>query len=478
MYNTIPPSVDTESTDELEEVKQHTAHLSDSLPDSFHACTCDSSDATKSDDIQLTTTVEKYPIENATTVGGLKIDNEMIPTEELDHSYYLTVLCAVAFDIIWLIVFQAISGIAAAGMLTLVLVAISKLTPPEKRISLVVIYFTLKEPGCTASPSGSLESSAFLPGSPATTTVASPTTKERLLALDYLGTELVLAGIIALVLGIEWGGTEFAWQTPLVIVLLVVGVVILLIFGWVELKVAAGPIVDLRIMKVRNVSISCLTNFALGWVTNGTIYNIPLYIRFLDGAGATKAGLHLLPFLMSLNVMGVALVYFIERFGHIRLINVLGVGLMTLGVGLYALFRHSDLGHPALIGIMVIGGAGVGFAIQNSFLPAHFQIPKHHLSQATALINFYRIIGSVFGMSITGSAAKNIFLAETDANHYPVSLHYLLESLEHFYQLNESLRREFVLTYIYAIGWGLFSMIGISVPAFCAALGYKRCNPQ
>ncbi|KAJ1652571.1 hypothetical protein IWQ61_007128 [Dispira simplex] len=322
-----------------------------------------------------------------------------------------SVLCAVAFDIIWLIVFRAISGIAAAGMLTVVLVAISKLTPPEKRT---------------------------------TTTVASSTTKERLLALDYLGTGLVLAGIIALVLGIEWGGTEFAWQTPRVIVLLVVGVTILLIFGWVELKVVADPIVDLRIMKVRNVSISCLTNFALGWVTNGTIYNIPLYIQFLDGVGATKAGLYLLPFLLSLNVMGVASAYFIERF----------------------------------VGIMVIGGAGVGFASQSSFLPAHFQILKHDLAQATALINFYRIIGSVFGMSITGSVAKSIFLAETDANHYPVSLHYLLESLEHIYQLDESLRQEFVLTYVYAIGWDLFSMIGISVPAFCAALGYKRCNPQ
>ncbi|KAJ1959413.1 hypothetical protein IWQ62_004622 [Dispira parvispora] len=605
MYNSISSNADRKSTDGLDKVKQDATHSSDNLPDSFHTCPCDVSNATKLDDTQLTTTVDNNFVEEATRVDELKIDNETQPTEKLDHSYYLTgkqriwvtvglivtmfpaaldetivatsmtlmassfdsltlapwiataywmtitafspifgkladvfglrwcilvctslflvtsVLCAVAFDIIWLIVFRAISGIAAAGMLTLVLVAISKLTPPDKRskylgfinlnycftcilgpllggilsenlswrwcfyiniplclLSLAIVYITLKGPGCTASPSGSLESATFLPDSPTTTAVAGPTTKEKLLALDYLGTGLVLAGIIALVLGIEWGGSEFAWQTPRVIILLVLGVAILLIFGWVELKVAADPIVDLRVMKVRNVSISCLTNFAMGWIINGTIYNIPLYIQLLDGAGATKAGLYLLPFLVSLNVIGLASAYFIERFGQVRLVNVLGLGLMTLGMGLYALFRHSDLGHPALVGIMIIGGAGVGFAIQNSFLPAQFQVAERDLSQATGLINFFRIIGSVFGISITGSIAKSILIAEADADHYPVSLRYLLESLNHIYQLDESLRQDFILTYIYAIGWGLFSMVGISALAFCAALGYQRCSTQ
>ncbi|RKP40363.1 major facilitator superfamily domain-containing protein, partial [Dimargaris cristalligena] len=216
-----------------------------------------------------------------------------------------SVLCAVSFNMVWLIVFRAISGIAAAGLLTVTLIAISKITTPAER-SKFLGYFNLNYClTCVVGPllGGVLTErlnwrwcfyiniplcvAAFiiiyltLKENPAGVHSAPPSWLERARKLDYTGTLLILAGVILLVLAIEWGGdaTHYGWKSPIVLGLLCGGILLLALFVLVELRWAADPVVNLPILKVRNVAISSITNFVMGWVLYAVIYFVPLYFQ-------------------------------------------------------------------------------------------------------------------------------------------------------------------------------------------------------
>src|SRR5215213_1925869 len=60
-------------------------------------------------------------------------------------------------------------------------------------------------------------------------------------AIDYLGAALLTAGVSALTLLTTWGGNEYAWSSPTIISLGVLGVVLTGVFLWWETR-AAEPI--------------------------------------------------------------------------------------------------------------------------------------------------------------------------------------------------------------------------------------------
>ncbi|KAJ1908382.1 hypothetical protein IWQ60_011683 [Tieghemiomyces parasiticus] len=482
-------------------------------------------------------------------------------------------LCALAFNFFWLVAFRAVSGIAAAGLLTLTLITISQITAPAQRskylgyfnlnycltcvigpllggvfteraswrwcfwinlplcaLAFAIIYFSLKSELCTSppvdvqiktEPTGSKDRAV-----PVTTTTttgptdstggevasASPATGstlyDRLRQLDYLGTFTLLAGVTLVVLGLEWTGsmeegkvgTESPWGSPRVLGCLGGGLVLLAAFIAVELRWTRFPVVDLRITLVRNVFIASVANFAMGWILYAVVYFVPLYFQLrgqpgmttdVDNpngtapitttvmVGPTQAGIYLLAYLLPLNAVALSSALVIERWGFVRLINVTGTFLTLLGAILTYLLRDADQSLAVVVIILVLAGCGVGLAIQNSFLPAQFQVGAPGLAQATSLISFYRLLGAVFGIAITGSVMKSVLITRPALTAAATSLGvdpgYLLGSLERIDGLPARLRVALRAAYLEAIGTALFSTIGVAAVAFLASLFYRRC---
>lgn len=65
---------------------------------------------------------------------------------------------------------------------------------------------------------------------------------QKLKRIDYIGTIVVVGSTIALLLPLNWGGNEYPWSSPVIIVLLVVGFLGYIIFGLVETKLAIEPV--------------------------------------------------------------------------------------------------------------------------------------------------------------------------------------------------------------------------------------------
>ena len=71
--------------------------------------------------------------------------------------------------------------------------------------------------------------------------------------VDFGGIILVALCIVALCLALSWGGTTFAWNSAVIISLLVVGSVLLPVFILYELYFPRFPVIPLEMFRIRNV---------------------------------------------------------------------------------------------------------------------------------------------------------------------------------------------------------------------------------
>lgn len=114
-------------------------------------------------------------------------------------------------------------------------------------------------------------------------------------AIDFVGVMLALTGTAVLLLGLNWGGGEYAWNSVHVVVTLVGGFVVSMMFGLWQWNGARAPLVPVHIFQGRIVNGTCLTMFANGWNFLVQVYYIPTFYQPVFGYSTVKAGAMLLP---------------------------------------------------------------------------------------------------------------------------------------------------------------------------------------
>src|SRR3954470_3185725 len=82
--------------------------------------------------------------------------------------------------------------------------------------------------------------------------------------IDYLGAVVLAAGLTAIVLFTSLGGTQWPWDSPQIVVLMVLGVVLLVAFAFVERR-ASEPVLPLALFRNRIFSVTSAVGFIVGF---------------------------------------------------------------------------------------------------------------------------------------------------------------------------------------------------------------------
>src|SRR6476646_1781013 len=155
-----------------------------------------------------------------------------------------------------------------------------------------------------------------------------PQTRHR---IDYIGATLLTGGVGALILLTTWGGTEYAWGSPLIVGLGIAGVVLLAAFVWQETR-AAEPIVPLGLFRSSIFNVSSAMGATIGMAMFGAIIFIPLYLQLVYGVSATQSGLRMLPLMIGLLVAAIASGRAIRRIGRYKIFPIAGTGTLVVGM--------------------------------------------------------------------------------------------------------------------------------------------------
>jgi len=330
-----------------------------------------------------------------------------------------SLLSGMAQNMYELIGFRAVQGLGAGGIMTMAQAMIGDIIAPRERGRYQGYMGTVFAVSSVAGPLlGGLFTDhltwrwVFYVNLPlgllalvVTQTVLRLPFQRREHRIDYLGSALMVGAVSSLLLVSAWGGSEYAWSSPVILGLSGAGVVLLGLFLAQETR-ASEPLLPLRLFRVQVFAVGTVIMFVLGLAMFGAVAFLPLYLQVVDGASATTSGLRMTPLMLGVVTTSIISGRLISSTGRYRIFPIAGTAITTLG--LYLLSRlDANSGFAEASGYMLVLGVGLGMIMQVIVLAVQNAVQFRDLGAATAGANLFRSLGSAFGVAIFGSILNN-----------------------------------------------------------------------
>ncbi|WP_280462969.1 MDR family MFS transporter [Nocardia carnea] len=219
--------------------------------------------------------------------------------------------------------------------------------------------------------------------------------------IDYLGIALVALGVAGLILGLEWGGSEYPWGSPMIIGLFAGAVVLLAAFVVVETRVPE-PMLPMHLFRNRVFTVCSILSFIVGFAMLGAMTYLPTYLQYVDGVSATESGLRTLPMVVGLLITSIISGNIVSTTGRYKPFPIAGTAVMALGLYLMSTMgRHTGIWLESLY--MLTLGLGIGLSMQVLTIVVQNTVPYAQLGTATSGVTFFRTVGSAFGTAVFGT---------------------------------------------------------------------------
>ena len=218
--------------------------------------------------------------------------------------------------------------------------------------------------------------------------------------LDFAGAALLTVGGALLILGLLEGGVAWPWASALGIGTPVAGLVLIVIFGFVERR-AAEPIVPLWVFR-RRVLVTCnLVSLGVGMVLMGLTSYIPTFVQGVLGTGPLVAGFALATLTIGWPLTASQAGRIYMRVGF-RATAVIGIVIVIVGA---ALTLPLGLGSSVVaVGIACfVVGAGLGLVAAPTLIAAQSTAQWAELGVVTSTSAFSRAMGSAIGVALFGA---------------------------------------------------------------------------
>jgi EmrB/QacA subfamily drug resistance transporter len=219
--------------------------------------------------------------------------------------------------------------------------------------------------------------------------------------IDYLGTVLIAAASVALVLFTSWGGTTYPWGSAPEMITLVAAVVLLVAFALVERR-AAEPVLPLHLFRNRVFSSTSAIGFVIGFAMFGAITFLPQFLQLVQGYSPTISGLRLLPMMAGLLIASIGSGQLITRFGRYKIFPVVGTAITAVGLFLLSRMAPDTSTVTASLSMFVLG-VGLGLVMQVLVIAVQNAVGHRDLGVATSSATYFRQMGASFGVAVFGA---------------------------------------------------------------------------
>lgn len=218
--------------------------------------------------------------------------------------------------------------------------------------------------------------------------------------IDYLGASILVAALVPILVGLT-NKQSGDWGDPLVGGLIAAGLVIAVVFVWVESR-TTEPIVPIELFRNRSFTISVIAMFMASMAFFAPVVFLPRWFQVVGGASATESGYQILALLGGLIISAIASGQIVARTGSYKLIA-LGAPVV-LAIGLFLLSNlRVDTPLPLLWSWMFVTGLGVGPMFAIFTLVVQGAVRPQQIGTATSSLTLFQQVGGSVGLAAAGT---------------------------------------------------------------------------
>jgi len=229
--------------------------------------------------------------------------------------------------------------------------------------------------------------------------ISKPTTVHEPAPMDYRGLALIVPGVALSVFGFQqsaiWG-----WDNPGTGLVIAAGVVLLVVFYFVELR-TPSPLIKMNIFRIQAFLVE---NLVLGIAMLAFVpvfFFASEYAQIALDKTASQSGLYLLYFFIGFVITSQIGGRVLDRRGAKRPV-VIGCTLAAVGFELWA-GKVTHLNFSSQIWYVVLAGAGFGFMLTPASTDAVNRASSLSYGEATGITQTVRNYAASMGLAILGT---------------------------------------------------------------------------
>ncbi|MFT4228901.1 MAG: MFS transporter [Microbacterium sp.] len=236
---------------------------------------------------------------------------------------------------------------------------------------------------------------------------------------DYVGAAGLSIGLVGVLLAIS-RGNEWGWMSAPVAVCGLGGILVLVVWGWYELRIAQ-PLLDLRIAARRPVLLTNIASIAMGFAlfSSNVVYPQMLELPVETGGfGLTLLGASLI--VMPAGIVMMLLSPFSGRLARTvgpRPLLVLGAIALICAYG-FTLVLSSEVWHLFVSNVLI--GAGIGFGYAAMPMLIMRSVPQTETGASNGLNALFRSLGTSTAAAVIGAVLAT-FVADFDGVRVPTA---------------------------------------------------------
>ena len=232
--------------------------------------------------------------------------------------------------------------------------------------------------------------------------------------IDYVGSAILVAAAVPLLLGLSLGGTTYPWGSWEIVGMFVFSALMWVAFYLREMR-AAEPVINPRLFQNSIFSVSAAASALQSAAMFGAIMFLPLFVQGVLGKSATNSGAILMPLMLGAIVTSIGGGQIISRSGKYKVMVIIGFACTTTGAYLLSRMGLATT-WTTVMRDMIVMGLGLGIAMSAFTVIVQNQYPSHRLGEVTASLQFFRSLGSTIGLAVFGTVLNNQFAANMKTN--------------------------------------------------------------
>jgi EmrB/QacA subfamily drug resistance transporter len=324
-------------------------------------------------------------------------------------------ICALAPNMLTLVLGRALQGLGGGGIMPLAQVIIADVSAPRERgryqaiIGIVWVGAGVGGPVVGGFIAEHLHWSLIfwinVPMGIAAAWLTNAALKnlprnERWHQLDILGASLMMCAAIALLLALTWGGTRYPWSSPQIIGLFGLAGAFAAAFRW-RIGRAAEPYLPLPILRNPVVLMGAATSACAVGASIGLTVFVPFYYQLVHKLSVSDSGLALIPIAVMTtpgSVMAGRAMMYLRHYKRVSLV------CMALAIAATVWIAWRPLSSPwVVMGALALIGTGAGSVFPLSTVCIQNAVAPHQMGTATGVMNFFRALCASLVVAIMGA---------------------------------------------------------------------------